>query len=121
MSADVLLVDDEVETLIAVGALLRRLGHSVDTASSLDDARSAIASEAYRLVITDLRLSGPDTEEGSEVLRYARETQSDTPVIVMTGYGSPAAMTKLFELGAAFYFEKPVQPRVLAEAVEALL
>jgi len=116
----ILIVDDERDTLTAFSRLLRRLECDVDVAVSIDDAASAIDGATYRLIVTDLRLTPATGEEGLEVLRRARAKNGSTEVIIVTGYGSPAVMTRAFDLGAAYYFEKPVQPARLIEAVEQL-
>ena len=120
MASRILIVDDERDTLIAVSRLLRRMDCEVDVAISLDDATTAIEGRRYRLVITDLRLTPATGEEGLEVLQRARLKSGTTEVIVITGYGNPSVMARAFDLGAAYYFEKPVKPSQLIEAVETL-
>ena len=87
---------------------------------TLDEAAEALLRRRYSVVVTDLRLTGADSEEGLDILRLARDSGGETEVIVVTGYGSPSSMTKAYQLGAAYYFEKPVRPARLLEAVEAL-
>jgi FixJ family two-component response regulator len=38
----------------------------------------------------------------------------------MTGYGDPAIMQKAFDMGAAYYFEKPVELQILSKAIQEL-
>jgi len=116
----ILLIDDERDTLTVFARLLRRLNCDIDTVDDLHDAEQAIDDHDYRVIITDLRLTPATGEEGLEVLRHARDKNATTDVIIVTGYGSPAVMTRAFDLGAAYYFEKPVQPAQLMEAVEEL-
>jgi len=116
----ILIVDDERETLSAFTQLLRRLECDIDVAVSLSDAATAIDGRTYHLIITDLRLTPTTGEEGLEILRRARQKNASTEVIVITGYGCPSVMTRAFDLGAAYYFEKPVQPARLIEAVGEL-
>src|SRR5436305_5760630 len=104
----ILLVDDEEATLFTFARLLRRLDCVVDSARSLVEAEAALSANEYSVVITDLRLDGARGEDGLEVLRSARAKSATVEIIVITGYGSPSAMTKAYELGAAYYFEKPV-------------
>jgi DNA-binding NtrC family response regulator len=111
----ILIVDDEQETLITFRLLLKRLGCDVDTADSLELAEDLLRRVSYTAVITDLRLTGILGEEGLEILRFVKEKNQDTQVILVTGYGSPEMMTKAYQLGASHYFEKPVHPvRLLA-------
>ena len=116
----ILIVDDEDDTLFVFSRLLRRIdGCPVDAVRTLDEAAEALRDNRYGVIVTDLRLTGADSEEGLDILRLARDA-GGAEVIVVTGYGSPSAMTKAYQLGAAYYFEKPVRPARLLEAVEAL-
>jgi two-component system response regulator (stage 0 sporulation protein F) len=76
--------------------------------------------EKYDFVITDLRLTGMLGEEGLEILEYVKETSPSTHVILVTGYGNPQLMTRAYRLGAACYFEKPVDPTRLIAAMTEL-
>lgn len=120
MSPRILIVDDEDDTLFVFSRLMDRLDVCVDAVRTHEEAVLAIERCAYRLVITDLRLTGTAGEEGLDILRTAREKDSSTAVILVTGFGSPGAMTKAYELGAAYYFEKPVRPAQLLQAAEVL-
>jgi CheY-like chemotaxis protein len=51
-----LLVDDEPGIREGLAALLRRKGHDVRTAACCDEARDALASHAFDVVVTDWRL-----------------------------------------------------------------
>jgi len=120
LAGRILIVDDERDTLTAFTRLLRRMECEIDVAVSLDDATTAIAGRRYQLIITDLRLTPTTGEEGLEVLQRARLKSGSTEVIVITGYGNPSVMARAFDMGAAYYFEKPVRPAQLIDAVETL-
>ncbi|MHB0970322.1 MAG: response regulator [Thermoanaerobaculia bacterium] len=117
MPGRVLLVDDEEPILISFQSLLSRASFRVDTAQRIEDAEALLRENSYRVVITDLRLTGVLGEEGLEILRYVRELNSATRVILVTGHGNPDIMNKAYKAGAACYFEKPVDPRKLVDAV----
>ena len=52
----VLVVDDEPDMLASLQDVLRRAGFEADGASNGEDARRAMASRAYALMVLDLRL-----------------------------------------------------------------
>lgn len=120
MTDRILLVDDEESILLSFTKLLSRASYEVDTAQRIEDAETLLEVHQYLVVITDLRLTGVLGEEGLEILRYVREKSPGTAVILVTGYGNPEIMNKAYQLGAACYFEKPVEPRQLIEAVNEL-
>ncbi|MFZ2493994.1 MAG: response regulator [Thermoanaerobaculia bacterium] len=120
MNNRILLVDDEEAILLSFTRLLSHASFHVDTARRIEDAEALLKENQYAVVITDLRLTGVLGEEGLEILRYAHEKNPGAAVILVTGYGNPEIMNRAFELDAAFYFEKPVEPKQLLEAVREL-
>ena len=116
----VLLVDDEEETLLVYKNLVRRLACEVDAVQTIENAERLISTGLYRVIVTDLRLTGVLGEEGLEILRYVKDRSPSTEVILVTGYGSPDILSKAYRLGAAYYFEKPVHPIRLLEALKEL-
>jgi DNA-binding response OmpR family regulator len=109
----VLIVDDEAAILFAYRRLLEKDGLEVDTCGTYEDAVRLLDDERYLVVIVDIRLVGTGNEDGLEVLRYARARQPEAKVILVTGYGCQDMETTTRELGASYYFEKPVEPSVL--------
>ena len=85
----------------------------VTTATNIEEAESALKSTFFDLVITDIRLNGVLGREGLELLEYVREKSPGTRVIIMTTSGSPEIEKEAYEKGAYFYFEKPIDLRVL--------
>ena len=59
----------------------------------------------YAAVLTDLRLPGAD---GIAVLRQAKESDPDCPVIVMTAYGTIENAVEAMKLGAYDFIQKPI-------------
>lgn len=120
MESRILLVDDEVGILLAFKKLLQAPGIAVDTAQTIEEAEGLLKSNLYHVVIADLRLTGILGEEGLEIIRYIREHNLHSHVILITGYGSPDVMEKAYEMGADFYFEKPVQADLLRDTLRSL-
>ena len=74
-----LVVDDDIQMLSALGEALRRKGHTVETASNGIDAASKLENATVQAVITDLRMPGMD---GLELVHHVRRTKPAVPVIV---------------------------------------
>ena len=117
MQKNVLVVDDETTILLAFKKLLKTPGVDVDTAESMEDVKVLLIDKNYDAVIADLRLSGISGEEGLEVIRYVKERNPDTKVILITAFGNQEVMSRAYNLGAAFYFEKPVSTNVIKDAL----
>ena len=82
---DILLVDDEAGIRQGLGDLLTGEGHRVRTASDATEGLEEIVRRPIDLLITDLRMDGPD---GLTLIRSAREILPDLDAIVVTGYAS---------------------------------
>jgi DNA-binding NtrC family response regulator len=100
----VLVVDDELDIREGLDALLSMEGYSVDLAPSGIEGLRKIETRAYDLVLLDLMM--PD-RSGMDVLRDVRERDRETPIFMITAYGSVEAAVDALKLGAKDYFSKP--------------
>jgi DNA-binding NtrC family response regulator len=116
----ILIVDDEAAILFAYRRLIEGSGYAVDVCETLAEAVERVMTRPYFAIITDLRLTGSDTEEGLAVLACVRDHQPRAKVIVMTGYGGEETARAAHALDVSFYFEKPLEPSVIIEALRHL-
>lgn len=118
----VLLVDDELNALKVLSAILRDEGYHISEAQSVDDAESILAKESIDVVITDMKMPGRD---GMQFFDYLSLQYPDIPVIFLTAYGSVDSAVHAVTLGAFYYFIKPPDYKklkgVLARALEQRL
>ena len=84
---------------------LEGYGHAVVEARDEAEARRQLAETRPTVVLSDLRLPQGD---GFGVLRAVKEQDVDTPVIVMTAYGSIEDAVKAMKEGALDFLAKPV-------------
>ncbi len=81
-------------------------GFEPDVASNGNEAIRWLAEgRRYAAVLTDLRLPGAG---GIAVLRQAKESDPDCPVIVMTAFGTIENAVEAMKLGAFDFIQKPV-------------
>jgi two-component system response regulator HydG len=117
-SIRVLVVDDQRNMRTTLSMLLRSAGHEVDEAEDGHQAIEMGATEAYDVVLTDLRLGTPD---GMEVLRAIKEAQPRSEVLVMTAYGTIESAVEAMRLGAFDYLQKPFsEPELLLKVQKAI-
>lgn len=119
-STRILVVDDEPAILFAYRKLIKTEGFGIDVCEGLGEALHLINSCYYFAVITDIRLSGSENTEGIDLLQAVRKKQPDSKVIVVTGFGSSSLEQNLRQLGASYYFEKPVKPGTIISLLRAL-
>jgi DNA-binding NtrC family response regulator len=100
----VLVVDDELDIREGLDTLLSLEGYSVELAVNGAEGVRKIESRAYDLVLLDLMM--PD-RSGMDVLRDVRQRDRETPIFMITAYGSVEAAVDALKLGANDYFSKP--------------
>jgi two-component system response regulator PilR (NtrC family) len=104
-SPRVLVVDDEADLRELLELTLLKMGLDVDCAESLQQARALLAGAEYQLVLTDMRL--PDGL-GLELVREVCATYKNTPIAVVTAFGSADNAVVALKAGAFDYISKPV-------------
>lgn len=117
-AARILVVDDEPDLLTLYELALIREGHQVQTASTLAEARSALAETTFDVLITDMRL--PDGL-GMELLRELAAARRPERSIMVTAYGSPETAVEALKAGAFDYLTKPVDLKQLRTVVASAL
>ena len=102
---DILVVEDKESLRTMLRKTLEGRGFSVDEAGDAYEARKRIMAGRHLVILTDLRLPAGS---GFEVLEAARDADSETPVIVMTAFGTVEEAVKAMKDGAADFLTKPV-------------
>ncbi len=115
---NVLIVDDEAAMRAALEANFRRRGWGVETAAGLGDALYKFRMAPTTLVVTDMRM--PDGD-GLQVMQGVRTFVPNTPVILLTAYGSVPDAVQAIKDGACDYLQKPVSFDQLEAAAERFL
>src|SRR5437868_5808424 len=101
-----LIVEDKESLALMLQETVASAGLSADLSATGTDAINKLASgRRYFAVVTDLRLPGAD---GIAVLRQARESDPDCPVIVMTAFGTIENAVEAMKLGAFDFIQKPI-------------
>jgi len=115
---DILLVEDKESLRRVLRLTLERAGYSVTEAADADQAIAEIGRAPHKMVLTDLRMPAGS---GIDVLRAAKNADSDVPVIVMTAYGSIDEAVQAMKDGAHDFLQKPVDSNHLLLLVERAL
>jgi two-component system response regulator PilR (NtrC family) len=114
----VLVIDDEPDIRELIDLTLSRMGLAAACAGSVAEARQALADGDFQLCLTDMRL--PDGD-GLEVVRFIAEHHAQTPVAVITAYGSTENAVAALKAGAFDYLAKPVGLEQLRALVKSAL
>ena len=116
--ARVLVIDDEADIRELLDLTLARMGLAADCAATVAEARSFLARERYSLCLTDMRL--PDGE-GLDVVRLIAAEYGETPVAVITAFGSADNAVAALKAGAFDYLAKPVALEQLRTLIKSAL
>ncbi len=106
-AANILIIDDEESIQDSLRQVLRKEGFQVKIAKDGHEGLALFNSENYQAVFLDLRLPGI---KGMQVLSQIKETNPETPVIIITGYASIESAVEAIKRGAFDYMAKPFTP-----------
>lgn len=117
-SPRILIVDDEADLRELLEITLVKMGLDIDSASDLATARDYLTRHEYALVLTDMRL--PDGL-GIELVQEITAQYKNTPVAVITAFGSADNAVVALKAGAFDYLSKPVGLEQLRVMVRSAL
>src|SRR6185436_6694491 len=117
----ILIVDDHIENLVALEALLTGLGQNIVRADSGVDALRLLLNHEFALIILDVDMPIMNGFETAELIRE-REKSRHTPIIYLTAINKTEQhVFKGYSLGAVDYLTKPFVPEVLLAKVTAFV
>lgn len=114
----ILIVDDEADLRELLDITFLKIGLDSDCAANLAEARALLARNVYAMVLTDMRL--PDGL-GIELVREVAAAYRNTPIAVITAFGSADNAVAALKAGAFDYLSKPVALDQLRLMVQSAL
>jgi two-component system NtrC family response regulator len=100
----ILIVDDEKNYPLILGAVLEEEGFEILTANSGHEALEILESSDVDLVLTDMKMPSMD---GIVLLEKIKAIDPELPVIMMTAYGTVDKAVEAMQKGAYSYILKP--------------
>lgn len=113
----ILITEDDANMRQLIASVLEPLGKIV-CARDADEAREVLEQEEVAVVVTDLRMPGPD---GLAMLGYAKAANPLIQVVLVTGYATVDSAVDAFKSGAFDYIRKPFENLELRCTVERAL
>ncbi|MHB0968733.1 MAG: sensor histidine kinase [Thermoanaerobaculia bacterium] len=115
--ANILLVDDQPNNLLALEAMLEDLGQNLVRADSGTAALRALLEQEFAAILLDVQMPGLDGFETARLIRQ-RERSRHTPIIFITALSrSETNVFKGYSIGAVDYLFNPIVPEVLRSKV----
>jgi DNA-binding NtrC family response regulator len=102
----ILIVEDKESLGLMLKEAVEGEGLEAEVASNGNDAMRRLAEgRRFVAILSDMRLPGAD---GIAVLKQARESDPDCPVIMMTAFGTIENAVEAMKLGAFDFIQKPI-------------
>jgi two-component system nitrogen regulation response regulator NtrX len=105
MKANLLIVDDDANTLASLSRAFRLAGHEAAVCDQPARALETLKSEKFDLIFSDVVMPGMD---GLQLLEAIRAAGVTTPVVMMSGQAHIEMAVKATRLGAMDFLEKPI-------------
>ena len=116
MKRKILVVDDQINTLKVISAILRDEDYVVFTTQSAQEAIQIFENHKdIDIVLADLKMPGID---GLELYRMMSAIEVDIPYIIMTAYGTIESAVEAMKEGIANYILKPINYHELSIILE---
>jgi DNA-binding NtrC family response regulator len=117
-AAQLLLVEDDNAMREMLESLFRHEGYVVAEASSASTALALARETDFDVVLSDIKMPG---KSGLELVGELRQLRPDTPVVLMTAFGSIDTAVDAMRAGAFGYTTKPFQPDEVIRTVKRAL
>jgi len=115
--ANILIVDDKPENLLAMESILEGLDQNLVQATSAREALRYLLMEDVAVIVLDVQMPGVNGFELAELIRERERTQH-TPIIFVSAIShSEQYIFKGYSLGAVDYLTKPFEPEILRSKV----
>lgn len=114
----ILIVDDEPDIRELLEITLIRMGLSTLTAANVQEALALLEKSPPDLCITDMKL--PDGT-GLDIVNFVQTHCPNTPIAVITAFGSMETAVSALKAGAIDFISKPVELKKLRELIESAL
>jgi signal transduction histidine kinase len=119
MGENVLVVEDDLQVKLMIGAVLADFGYRVFEAVDANAALEILKGEqSFHLLITDVGLPGMN---GRQLAELARQSRPELPVLFVTGYAANVSIRSEFLDAGMQMISKPFSVEALANAVRETL
>src|SRR5207237_4515723 len=119
--ANILLVDDREDKLLALETIIAELGQNVVKARSGKEALRWLLQLDFAVILLDVNMPGLDGFETASLIRQRRRSEH-TPIIFITAVSDTEThVSRGYSLGAVDYILAPILPDVLRTKVSVFV
>lgn len=118
----ILIVDDDIAIRHSLGLMLKRARYDVKAVASPGEAMEIVRATTPQLILMDMNFSLTTSgDDGIELLQKVKIFCPDTPVILITAWGSIDLAVRGMRAGAFDFVTKPWNNVVLMQRIETAL
>ena len=118
----ILVIDDDISIRTSLSFMLKHAHYDVQAVASPKEAIAIVRTTAPELILMDMNYSLTTTgDEGITLFKQVKLFQPDTPVILMTAWGSINLAVKGMQAGAQDFVTKPWNNAALMQQIETAL
>lgn len=118
----ILIIDDDSAVRSSLSFMLKRAGYEAQVVSGPREAIEVVRTVAPDLILMDMNFTLSTTgEEGLTLLKQVKVFRPDTPVILMTAWGSIQLAVQGMQAGAFDFIPKPWNNAALLQRIETAL
>ena len=118
----ILVIDDDSSIRTSLSLMLKRAKYDVQAVSSPKEAMAVVRAVAPELILMDMNFSLTTSgDEGITLLKQVKIFRPETPVILMTAWGSIDLAVKGMQAGAFDFITKPWNNAALMQRIETAL
>lgn len=123
LSADVLVVDDDLPLLRSMDRLLRGLGYVTFATTDGTSALDVLRTRRFALLLLDVQMPRQTGVQLAQRIRdgEAGEINRDVPIVFVTADDSAATYQATFDVDAIRYLTKPVHADALERELDSIL
>lgn len=104
-SPTLLIIEDDHKMRRLLELILAEEGYKITSAAGGEAGIQRLKETSYDLILSDLQM---DRVDGMQILEYAKKNHPDTPVLIITGFGSVKSAVEAMRKGALDYITKPI-------------
>ncbi len=119
MAEKILIIDDEPDMLKLLSMILREKTHyEITSTNNPVEAIEMAKKGGFDLVISDLKMPGLD---GIEIIEAVKGVDPDTPVIIITAYGTVESASEAMQKGGFDFITKPFRKEQILFTIDKAL
>jgi CheY-like chemotaxis protein len=118
-SLKLLVVEDNIASLELITEVLTSLSADVSPVSNSEKAAVMVNQQRFDGIFLDLEMPKVDGFDLARMIRKSSWNKS-VPIVIVTGHDNRGTMHEVFQIGASFYLQKPVDRQRLTNLFRAV-